>query len=109
MDAQEVANLLWALATLDSEPGAACKRHCSTTRYTCASMNAQAVTNTLWAVATLEVEPVAEPADGAARPRGACGSRHDPAEVANTFWALATLEVEPNGGLQAALLGRAVQ
>ena len=58
---QEVANLMWSLATLGMEPGAELTAMMSKRAVSCAGeFKPQEVANLMWSLATLGVEPGAE-------------------------------------------------
>ena len=58
MNAQDVANTLWAYATMGREPGAGVMRGLEGRAEAVAgTFNAQDVANTLWAYATMGREP----------------------------------------------------
>jgi hypothetical protein len=94
MNAQNVANTIWGLATLGWQPGEGAMRGAleGAAVRVAPSMIAQAVANTIWGLATLGWQP----GEGAMRGalEGAAvrvAPSMKPQEVANTIWGLATL------------------
>jgi len=106
-NAQDVANTLWAYATMGRAPGAGVMRGLEGRAEAVAgTFIAQDVANTLWAYATLGREP------GAGLMRGLEGRAEvlvgtfDDQNVSNTLWAYATLARVPGVGLMRGLEGR---
>ena len=106
--AQDVANTLWAYATMGREPGAGMMRALEGRAEALAgSFIAQGVANTLWAYATMGREPgtgLLRALEGRAE---AVAGTFKAQEVANTLWAYATMGREPGAGLMRLLEGRA--
>jgi len=107
-NAQNVANTLWAYATMGRKPGAGLMRVLEGRAEAVAgTFNAQNVTNTLWAYATMGREPGAglmRVLEGRAE---AIAGSSDAQDVANTLWAYATMGRRPGAGLMRVLEGRA--
>ena len=92
---QEVANLMWALATLGMDPGAELATVMSRRAVESAGeFKPQEVANLMWALATLGVDPGAELATAMSRRAVASAGEFKPQEVANLMWALAVLSCE---------------
>jgi len=105
---QEVANTLWAYATMGREPGAGLMRVLEGREEALAdTFKAQEVANTLWAYATMGREPEAglmRVLEGRAE---ALADTFNTQGVANTLWEYATMGREPGAGLMRVLEGRA--
>ena len=106
--AQDLANTLWAYATMKGQPGKGLMRALEGRAEAVAgTFNAQNVANTLWAYATLGREPGAGLMRGLeGRAEAVAGTFHAQ-NVANTLWAYATLGRAPGAGLMRGLEGRA--
>ena len=106
--AQDLANTLWAYATMKCQPGKGLMRALEgQTEAIAGTFNAQEVANTLWAYATMGLEPgegVMRGLEG--RAEAVAGTIHAQG-VANTLWAYATLGRVPGKGLMRELEGRA--
>jgi hypothetical protein len=104
MDPQNVANTLWALATLSMPPTGSLRDALWVAAERAArSMNPQNVANTMLAMATLNMPPTGSLREAlwAAAEREARSM--NPQNVANTVWAMATLNMPPTGSLREAL------
>jgi hypothetical protein len=106
---QNVANVVWALATMGVKPAAglleAMQRQAMATA---GDFNPHNVANLAWALATMGVKPAAgllEAMQGRAR---ATAGDFKPQEVANLLWALATMGVTPAAGLLEAMQKQAM-
>ena len=105
LNAQAVANTLWALATLLSAPrNELAKALLVAVQRTSAQSQPQEVANTLWALARLHIAVDAQPRAAllVAAQRTAAGMQAQ--EVSITFWALARLGVQPGEQLRRALM-----
>lgn len=105
---QELANLLWALATMDHQPPAAWLADVvAETGSRLHRFSPQELTNTAWALVQLR----ARPSD--AWLSSFCAAAHsrlgvfEPADVSMALWALAALQHEPPAALLDALAARA--
>ena len=107
-NAQNVANTLWAYATMGREPGAGVMKGLEGRAEALGGMfNAQNVANLLWAYATMGREPgvgMMRALEGRAE---ALAGTFNAQEVANTLWAYATMGRKPGAGVMRALERRA--
>jgi hypothetical protein len=88
LDAQHVANTLWAYATMGQAPGAGLMRELEGRAEAVAgTFNAQGVANTLWAYATMGREPGAAVMQKLERRAEAVAGTFNEQNVANTLWA----------------------
>ena len=113
MKPQEVANIIWGLATLEWQPGEGHMRGAleGAAVRVAPSMNVQNVANTIWGLATLGWQAGEGPMRGALE---AAAVRVAPSmnaqDVANTIWGLATLGWQPaEGPMRGALEAAAVR
>jgi hypothetical protein len=108
LNAQGVANMLWAYATMGREPGAGVMRELEGRAEALAgSFKAQEVTNSLWAYVTMGLEPGAglmKELEGRAETMAGSFNAQG---VANMMWAYATMGRQPGAGLMRGLEGRA--
>ena len=89
---QNVANLMWALATLGVEPGAELVTVMSRRAVASAGeFKPQNVSNLMWALATLGVEPGADLAMAMSRQAVAIAGEFTPQDVSNLLWTLAVI------------------
>jgi len=102
----DIANTLWALATLGRQPDEALVVGLTERALVvCHAFSAQDVANTLWAFATQVRQPDDELVAGLT---GLAVLRDMTAhDIANTLWALATLGRQPDEALMAGLMERA--
>jgi hypothetical protein len=120
MIAQEVANVMWAAATVraQSEKRANAMRvqtlsHeaertlCQAAERVAAQMNSRDVSITLWALAVMGEAPPAALSRALLDAAERVALDMNPQTVANTLWALATLGVAPHAGLKQALCAAA--
>jgi predicted small integral membrane protein len=107
-DPQDVANTVWALATMGVTPEAGLLRAMQGRATAVAGeFNPQEVANTVWALATMGVTPEAGLLRAMQGRATALAGEFKPQAVANTVWALATMGVTPEAGLLRAMQGRA--
>ena len=96
---QNVANTLWAYATMGREPGAGMMRELEGRAEALAgTFSAQGVANTLWAYATMGREPGAGLMRGLEGRAEALAGTFTAQNVANTLWAYATWGGSPGQG-----------
>ena len=92
---QDIANTLWAFATLGQQPSDALmvgmKKHAVLVQ---GSFSPQA--NTLWAFATLGQQPSQALVAVITKQAVAVQGDFKPQEIANTLWAFATLGLQPS-------------
>jgi very-short-patch-repair endonuclease/precorrin-6B methylase 2 len=106
---QNIANLLWALATSGVSPNAALVQAMSSEAVAKAkAFNPQDIANLLWALATLGVSPSAALVQAMSSEAVAKAKAFKPQEIANLLWALATSGVSPNAALVQAMSSEAV-
>jgi hypothetical protein len=90
---QNVANLLWALATMGGKPDAhlleAMQARATATAH---HFKPQAVANLLWALATMGSKPDARLLEAMQARATATAGDFDPQNVANLFWSLACFD-----------------
>jgi hypothetical protein len=97
--AQNVANTLWAYATMGQEPGAGVMRgREGRAEAVAGTFNAQNVANTLWAYATMGREPGAGMMRGLEGRAEALGGTFNSQGVANTLWAYVCVRMRRWGG-----------
>jgi hypothetical protein len=107
-NAQNVANTVWAYATMGRQPGADLLMVLEGRAEAIAGMfNAQNVANTLWAYATMGREPGARMMSELEGQTEAIAGTFKAQEVANTLWAYATIRRQPGAGVMRELEGRA--
>ena len=93
---QEVANLMWALATLHAQPSSELVDAVSIqTLRTIESFRPQHVSNLIWALAKLKIKPCIDLYESLARRSIATSREFKPQEIANLFWSMATLGHDP--------------
>jgi len=108
-NAQNIANTLWAFATLGFRPSKALL--VGLTEQTVAvqgDFKAQEISNTLWAFATLGLQPSEELMAGTMKQAVAVQGDFNPQNIANTLWAFATLGLQPSEELMAGMMKQAV-
>jgi len=107
-DPQNVANTVWALATMGVTPDEKLLRAMQGRATALAgTFTPQAVANTVWALATMGVTPDEKLLRAMQGRATALAGEFDPQAVANTVWALATMGVTPDEKLLRAMQGRA--
>jgi hypothetical protein len=105
---QNVANTMWANATMGRKPGEGLMRALEGRAEALAgTFNAQNVANTLWAYATMGREPGAGTMRALEGRAEALAGTFNAQEVANTLWAYMTMGREPGAGMMRAMEGRA--
>jgi len=108
LTAQDVANTLWAYATMGCQPGAGLMRELEGRAEAIAdTFKSQDVANTLWAYATMGQEPGARLISELEGRVQALAGTFKAQEVANTLWAYATMGQEPGARVMRVLEGRA--
>ena len=107
MDAQQVANSIYACGKLAARPDDDLQDAMSAAAVAASPrMTPQALANTLWAWATLDLRPDDELQAALLSRALRVAPDMDAQTVANVLWALAKLDMELSGSLQAALLSR---
>jgi len=108
LTAQDVANTLWAYATMGREPGAGLMRVMEGRAEALAgTFTAQDVANTLWAYATMGREPGVGLMRVMEWRSEALAGTFTAQNVANTLWAYATMGREPGAGMMRVMEGQA--
>jgi len=109
-DSQEVANVLWALATMgvqaDQRLLAAMQKQAIATE---GGFTAQGVSNLLWALATMGEKADRGLLEAMQRRATATAGQFKPQNVANVLWALAVMGEKVDQGLLDALVRRATE
>ena len=107
-NAQELANTVWAYATMKRQPGRGLMRALEgQTAAIVGTFNAQDVANTLWAYATMGREPGSRVMQGLEEQTHRQAGTFQAQNVSNTLWAYATMGREPGAGVRTALERRA--
>ena len=107
---QDIANMLWAFATLGRQPEDALVAWLSERALQVqGAFNPQDIANTLWAFATLERQPEDALLAGLVARSLEVQGDFNPQNIANTLWTFARLGQQPEDALLAGLTARALE